>query len=110
MNISHLLEEYLRSIKKTTIALEDLERQLNEIETDPNEFGTTVVNLEKLGVLEAVKSAGRTMKQPSLAYRYRVNKSLLRTQYTNQLQQYRLTLHPAIKLDSYFALPEQQFE
>lgn len=109
MNIKQMIDEHLGHIKKTTIQLEELESLFIGVEVDSREFAEAVLELERIGVLEAVKSAGRTMKSPTLAYRYRVNKQFLTEKYTNQLQQYRLELHPAIQLDSYFALPEQQF-
>lgn len=109
MNIKQKIEEHLSLIKKSTIELEGMESLFVGVEVDSQEFAKAVLELEQAGVLEAVKSAGRTMKQPSLAYRYRMNKQYLTERLTNKLQQYRLGIHPAIQLDSYFALPEQQF-
>lgn len=109
MNIKQTIEQHLSLIKKTTIALEELEELFVGSEVDPCEFAAAMLELEHSAVLEAVKSAGRTMKQPSLAYRYRVNKSYLKERHIHELQRYRLNLHLAIQLDSYFALPEQQF-
>lgn len=110
MNIKQTIEKHLRLHKKATIALEELELMFAGSNADPNEFAEALLKLEDSGVLEAVKSAGRTMKQQPLAYRYRVNKQYITAHNTHQLQQYRLRLHPAVQLDSYFALPELQFE
>lgn len=109
MNIKQTIEEHLSLIKKATVALEELEMLFAGLEADPRVFAAAVIELEQSGVLEAVKTAGRTMKQPALAYRYRVNKPSIMERYIHQLQQYRLKIHPAIQLDSYFALSEQQF-
>lgn len=109
MKIKQMIEEHLDRIKKATIELEELESLFVGVEVDSRKFAEAVLDLERIGVLEAVKSAGRTMKPPTLAYRYRVNKQYLTEKHTIRLQQYRLELHPAIQLDSYFALPEQQF-
>lgn len=110
MNIKHTIEGHLGRYKKATIALEELELLFAGFEADPHEFAETVLELENSGVLESVASAGRTLRPPSLAYRYRVNKKYVTARHTHQLQQYRLRIHPAIPLDSYFAFPEQQFE
>lgn len=109
MNIKHTIEGHLRSYKKATIALEELELLFAGFEADPQEFAETVLELENSGVLESVVSAGRTLRPPSLAYRYRVNKKYITARHIHQLQQYRLRLHPAVQLDSYFAFPEEQF-
>ncbi|WNS40849.1 Wadjet anti-phage system protein JetD domain-containing protein [Paenibacillus sp. MMS20-IR301] len=109
MIIKSMIEEHLSDYKKTTITLEELEQLFAGRAADPRDFAGAVMELESSGVLEPVKSAGRTMKQPSLGYRYRVNKQYIMARHNHQLQQYRLKLHPAIGLDSYFALSEQQF-
>ncbi len=110
MNIKHVIGEHLSSYKKATIALEELESLFAGFAADPREFSGAVQELVNSRVLEPVKSAGSTMKQPQLAYRYRVNKQYITVRHTHKLQQYRLRLHPAIHLDSYFSLSEQQFE
>lgn len=110
MDIKHIIEEHLSFYKKATITLEELELVFAGTQAEPYEFVRAVLKLEKSGVLESVKSAGRTMKQPSLAYRYRVNKQYITVLHTHKLQQYRLSVHSAIHLDSYFAISEQQLE
>ncbi|MHA7963979.1 Wadjet anti-phage system protein JetD domain-containing protein [Paenibacillus sp. CAU 1782] len=109
MHIKQIIEEYLSSVKHTTVTLSDLQSLFEESAADPQQFSAAILDLEQKKVLEAIKAAGRTMKQPSLAYRYRINKSLLKKHHAHQLQKYHLTLHPAIQLEGYFALPEEQF-
>lgn len=92
------------------ITLEELEALFVGVEVNADRFTAAVIELEKAEALVEVKSAGRTAKRPSLAYRYRVNNHRLTQQHRQQLQQYRLTVHPAIQLDGYFSQPEQEFE
>ncbi|WP_141503246.1 Wadjet anti-phage system protein JetD domain-containing protein [Paenibacillus luteus] len=110
MDISQTIEEHIRGMQKSTITLEELESLFVGVVIETREFATEVLALEKAKVLDAVKSAGRTTKQPEIAYRYRVNKQRLTKQHHQLLQQYRLDIHPAIQLDGYFALSVQQFE
>ncbi|MGO4532449.1 Wadjet anti-phage system protein JetD domain-containing protein [Paenibacillus sp. 2TAF8] len=110
MNIKQAIKEHLSRMKKATITLEELEMLFVSMKADAHRFAEVVVELEKEEVMKSVKSAGRTIKQPSLSYRYRVNRPVIMKQHNRQLQQYRLNIHSAIQLDSYFGLPEQQFE
>ncbi|WP_018751247.1 Wadjet anti-phage system protein JetD domain-containing protein [Paenibacillus sanguinis] len=110
MHIKQIIEEHIGRSRKSTIALEELESLFTNFEVDPREFAEVLLKLEQASVLEAVKSAGRTMRQQALAYRYRINKQYLTAQHKHRLQQFRLRIHPAIQLDSYFSLPEHQFE
>lgn len=107
--MKQMIEEHLSSTKNTTITLSDLQSLFRDSPVDPQKFSAAILDLEQGKVLEAVKAAGRTVKQPSLAYRYRINKSLLKKHHVHQLQRYRLPLHPVIHLEGYFALPEEQF-
>lgn len=110
MNIKQMLEEHIRIIKKTMITLEELESLFVGARIEAHEFASAILELEKADVLDAVKSAGRTTKQPSLAYRYRVSKHQLNQPYIQQLQQFRLSVHPAIQLDGYFLLSPEEFQ
>lgn len=109
MSIKQAIKVHLSTMKKATITLEDLESLFDNIAINAHEFRLAVLELEQECMLESVKTAGRTVKQPSVAYRYRINKPFITEQYNRSLQQYRLELHPAIQLDSYFSLTEQQF-
>lgn len=110
MHIRQVIDEHIQKLKKTMITLEELESLFIGAEVETHEFATAIIELEQAGVLEEVKSAGRTLRSPTLAYRYRANKARLTQQHRQQLQQYRLQLHPAIQLDSYFSITGQQFE
>lgn len=110
MKIRQTIEEYLMLHPKSTIALEELERLFAGGTASPREFAEAILALEKGGALTPVKSAGRTMKQPPLSYRYRVNRPSITEHHTHKLQRYRLRLHPAIGLDSYFSLSAHEFE
>lgn len=99
MSIKKKIKGHLSAIKKATITLEDLESLFDNIEINDHEFRLAVLELEQEGMLESVKTAGRTVGQPSVAYRYRINKPFITEQYSQSLQQYRLELHPAIQLE-----------
>ncbi|TMV52652.1 hypothetical protein FE783_00185 [Paenibacillus mesophilus] len=110
MGIKEQLLAYLQTYNKTMLWLEQLERLFERSSVQYREFAEAVAELEADGLLQAVRSSGRNAKQPSLAYRYRVHASALRRDHRDRLQQLRLTLHPAIGLDAYFALGEAAFE
>jgi hypothetical protein len=109
MGIKEKLLVFLQTYNKATLWLEQLERLFEHSAVQYREFAEAVAELESAGLLAAVRSAGRNGKQPSLAYRYRVDAPSLRRDQRQRLQQLRLTLHPAIGLDGYFALSEDVF-
>lgn len=100
---------FLQTYGKATLWLEQLERLFEHTSVQYREFAEAVAELEESGLLAAVRSAGRNGKRPSLANRYRVETGRLRRDHRERLQQLRLTLHPAIGLDAYFALGEAVF-
>lgn len=105
-----MIEDFLRSSKKTTVLLEELEALFSGASIEWSDFAAVVQELEFTEVLEAVRSAGRTAKQPSLAYRYRMNKQQMRQPLVNLLHQSRQTTHSAIQLDGYYSLSEHEYE
>ncbi|WP_100402899.1 Wadjet anti-phage system protein JetD domain-containing protein [Bacillus sp. FJAT-42315] len=92
----------LSTYSKRTVSLNELEQLLNDYFDTYEAFSDTILKLESEGVLEMVKSKGRTGRVPSLALQYRINKSLLVADYHKELQRYRYILHPAINLDEYY--------
>src|SRR5690606_19338267 len=104
------LEHFIQSLRRSTVTLEELEALFNDVRIDWQEFAAAIHRLESEKVFEAIRSSGRTIKQPSLAYRYRVNKHLIRTSELNQLNQDQLTYHHDIQLDGYYSLPLLVYE
>lgn len=94
----------LQQQKKSTVTLEELEGCMQGEQLSYEEFASSVLDLEEQGKLEMVSSKGRNMKTPSLAYRYRIRKNIFTQSFHQQLQQYRLQLHPLINIDPYFSL------
>jgi hypothetical protein len=94
-----------KSIEKHIMGLKFTD---TKIETE--DFVDAVLELEKHVILDAVKSAGRTIKQPSVAYRYRINKHRIMQQYRNRLNQDRLEFHHEISLDYYYSLSQDEYE
>lgn len=74
------------------------------------QFAELVNELERDNILQMVKARGRNNRTPSIAFRYKINKSKLNQHYFEQLQQYRLKFHDAINLDAYFSLNESIWE
>jgi hypothetical protein len=98
------LLNYLQTYKKTTVSLYDLENVFHGEQLSYEEFARLILELEERGQLQMVKSKGRNGKPLSLAYQYKINRTNIRDTHRQQLQQYRLELHPLIKIDHYFAL------
>lgn len=97
------IKRLLSAFHKKTISLDELERLSKPWIYTYNEFSKTILQLEKEHILEMVKSKGRTTRTPSLAFSYRINKSLLMEHHHKELQHYRSKLHPAINIDEYYS-------
>jgi hypothetical protein len=103
---SYLIENLRKSLfglKNKTISINGLEQITAPLVQTYEEFAKIVLQLENEGILVMVKSKGRTSRNPSLAFQYRINKSLLAEEFHRELQQYRLLLHPYIHIDTYFS-------
>lgn len=79
MNPNSRIRTYLQSIKKTTVSLHELETLFLGQPCTYEQFSQSVVELEAEEIIVMVKRNGRTSKQPSLAYQYRVQKNRLKT-------------------------------
>lgn len=101
---------WLMQQKRVTIRLEALEKFAQTSRENYDTFVEEILQLEKDGVLEMVKSKGRTSRTPSLAYQYRIQKYALTKEYHQELQRYRHTLHPLIHLDAYYSLAPAIFD
>lgn len=108
--IRERLIAYLRSCPKATVWTEELERLFQGEPITYAAFGQALLALEQEQYVTEVKAAGRRTKRPSLANRYRLNDTLLKSDKVQQLHRYRMELHPLISLDAYFAQPEAVWE
>lgn len=95
------LKEKLLLFKRKTIKLEELEK-LTPQQESYQVFADDILALEACGILTMMPSKGRNPRSPSLAYHYRIKKSLLNESYYKELQNYRIKLHNDINLDYYF--------
>lgn len=101
------LIDHLFTYSKTYITLDELEKMGSTYQTY-EQFSLKILELEEQGLLQAVKSAGRNGKMPSLAYKYRIYYSKLKKDSQKEIEKFSLSIHPAIKLDAYFsALPQK---
>ncbi|WP_026906758.1 Wadjet anti-phage system protein JetD domain-containing protein [Paucisalibacillus globulus] len=96
------IKKQLAVFSRKTIRLDELEDIMKEVLQTYEDFAEAILELEAAGILNMVKSKGRTSRVPSLAFLYRINKSLLAESHHKQLQQYRLNLHPLLNLDYYY--------
>ncbi|WP_342742017.1 MULTISPECIES: Wadjet anti-phage system protein JetD domain-containing protein [Sporolactobacillus] len=92
----------LTEFSKKTIELGELEKLLTPFFQTYETFADRILQFEKENVLIMVRSTGRTTRTPSLALKYRINKSALSGNYHKELQRYRAKLHTAINLDGYY--------
>lgn len=92
--------------KNSFITLDHLE-QFAEHNISYEQFASSILALEEEGVLVAGKSTHRNLKVPSLAYKYRINKALLKKDVYQDIEKKRFKLHKLLILDEYFhLLPE----
>ncbi|SDP22338.1 hypothetical protein SAMN04487897_1506 [Paenibacillus sp. yr247] len=104
------MSEFIKMAKQATVWTEQLEKLFDGEQVTYEQFAEVVLAMEETGLLTEVKSAGRRSKRPSLANRYRIQNTLLKSNFQQRLHRYRLDLHPFISLDRYFALGEVSFD
>ena len=96
------IKRILATFQKKTIGLSELEGIMKPFFDTYEEFSKLVLLFEEAGILVMMKSKGRTTRKPALAFQYRIQKSLLVSNFHKELQQYRSILHPSINLDEYY--------
>nr|WP_171038239.1 Wadjet anti-phage system protein JetD domain-containing protein [Aquibacillus sediminis] len=104
------MKKQLATFRRKTIALSELEQLIEPPLHTYEDFAQRIIQLEEDKVLSMVKAKGRNNRTPSLAFQYRINKSLLMEDYHKQLQSYRTTLHPLIDLDDYYSKDPAVFQ
>src|SRR5690554_3034260 len=95
--------------KNSFISLDQLE-QFAEPNISYEQFSTEILALEEEGILIPGKSTTRNLKVPSLAYKYRINKALLKKDVYQDIETKRFKLHKLLILDEYFHLPPEVWE
>lgn len=95
--------------KSSFITLDQLE-QFAETNVSYEQFSSKILALEGEGILIAGKSTPRNFKVPSLAYKYRINKALLKKDVNQDIETKRFKLHKLLILDEYFHLPPEMWE
>ncbi|AOV08751.1 Wadjet anti-phage system protein JetD domain-containing protein [Sporosarcina ureilytica] len=94
---------------KVTITLEELSVLFHGNGQRFEELAADILKLEEENILQPVKSAGQTTRTPSVAYRYRINKSKLQADFHVELHRYTSQFHSAIRLDCYYSMPPEIF-
>lgn len=92
----------MSTYKNKSIGLNELEQFGKEYYDSYDEFSKVVLDLENEGILTMVKTKGRTNRNPSIAFQYRINKSLLSEDFHMELQRYRSIFHSLMSLDFYY--------
>lgn len=94
---------------KVTITLEELSALFHKNGKSFEELAADILKLEDDCILQPVKAAGQTTRTPSIAYRYRINKSKLQADLHVELHRYTSQFHNAIRLDHYYSLSPEIF-
>lgn len=102
-----MLKEQLFAYSHTFITLDQLEARSEA--TTYEQFAKEIGELEREGIISGVKSAGQNGKEPSLSYKYRIQKGKLRQTLHQEIERMRLYLHSALQLDDYFYLPPREW-
>jgi len=103
------MREKIVGFKNSYITLDILE-QFSSLGQTYEQFGQEILALETEGILVAVKKAGRNNKVPSLAYKYRINKAVLKRDFQQDIVSKRFQLHAILNVDEYFHLPPEEWE
>ena len=98
-----IIQQFLSTLKKKTVALEQLEQLFGSANTYA-EFASTIASFESKGVLVPIKSRGTNGKNPSLALGFRVYMQSLKQDLHQAIAKARIELHPLIQLEPYFTL------
>lgn len=96
------VKRQLAGFDRKTIRLSELEDLMKQLLHTYEDFAEAVLQMEDEGILEMMKSKGRTSRVPSLAFQYRINKAYLAESHHRQLQHYRMRLHPLLNIDYYY--------
>ncbi|MFJ8064514.1 Wadjet anti-phage system protein JetD domain-containing protein [Psychrobacillus sp. NPDC096426] len=106
------MDEALKQLaarKKMTISLDELSALFYKEGQTYEELATIILNLVNDSILQAVKSTGRTTRTPSVAYNYRIMKTVMKADHHGELHTYNQTFHNSIHLDAYYKLPADVF-
>ncbi|MGO4500763.1 Wadjet anti-phage system protein JetD domain-containing protein [Paenibacillus sp. 2RAB27] len=110
MNPNVRIRSYLQTLKKTKVALHELEALFQGLPCTYEQFAQSVLELESDEILRMVQKQGRTIKRPALAYQYSLQKNRLKVDTHKDIHQARLLLHPDIQLDAYYSLGAENWE
>ncbi len=108
MSIEKRIISFLKTYKKRTIPLSDLEQQIKE-NVDYSVFASTIQYLTDKQILLPVKSHGTSGKSHPLFNTYRIIKANLRESLNSEIQSYSIMVNPEINLDTYFLLSEEEW-
>lgn len=108
MPIENRILSFLKTYKKRTIPLSDLEQQIKE-DANYNVFASIIQGLTDKQILLPVKSHGTNGKSNPLFNTYRVIKANLRESLNSEIQGYSIMVNPEINLDTYFSLSEEEW-
>ncbi|MBQ0139764.1 MAG: hypothetical protein KBT36_10735 [Kurthia sp.] len=93
------MKDFLLKHKNKKINLLQLERAVPSIEYEP--FAELILSLEKQKVLQRIHKSGMNSKNPTLAYRYIINKDKILQDIKAVILLAKKNFHPSIELDIY---------
>lgn len=107
--MENIIETYLKSYKKLTISLSQIERIFNG-DVGYEEFAEQVLELVEKGILEPKNLKQNNGKKIALPYKYHINKSLLNEEFSEKIKQMQLKLNENINIQIYISLGEKEWE
>ncbi len=107
--MNSIILEYLKSLKKKTVSLDEL-TALFTGKTTYTEFASYIEELNGENILAPIKARGRNVKNPSLFYAYKVNTHLLHKDLIEEIQNLQLQLKNNISLSAYYRLNRESFK
>lgn len=102
------LRQFLSQYKNSNVMLLELEQIASQMEYES--FAELILKLEQQRLLQRVKASGENRKQPSLAYRYKINKAALRQDVQAMIIQMKKRYHSAIYLEYYLTKTVEQWK
>ncbi|OFI06014.1 hypothetical protein CLOACE_13950 [Clostridium acetireducens DSM 10703] len=102
------LISYLKSYKKSTIKLGELENLVSG-DITYNEFAKSIKRLVNENILIQKNPNNNNGKEISLPYKFGINRYELRKEHVNKIQKYELKISKEIDLQEYFNLNENMW-
>lgn len=108
IKMEDMIEHFLLKYRNIKISLLQLEQLVTNV--DYKNFAEAILALEEKNILQRVNASGENGKSPSLAYSYKINKTLLRKNLNNIIVQAKKHFHPSIYIEYYLTKTMEEWE